>query len=381
VGRRSSRRRRGPLLTALVAVALGVAACSSGPTAEDLAAVDYTPTAGEGWEVSSPAEQGLDPEAVAEAYWRADQLDSIYSLLIAKDGYLVAEDYFNIGDADQVASVQSVTKSYTGALAGIALADGCLPSIDEPMMTYFPELLDDLDDPRKEHITVQQLLQMRAGYAWEESNGELFDLLYRGFSVSSLVDVPLVRDPGTGWDYSNLSSHLLGIIVARACDTDLWTMARDRLFAPLGAFPGPWSTDWDGYQYGSATLHTKARDMAKFGQLYLDDGLVDGEQVVPAEWIEDSWQVYSPDAWYYGVGDNFGSPSYGYQWWTVTAGPHTYHLAWGHGGQQIAVLPELDVVVVVTADPLQGQHGDGPWRLEKANLNVVADFIAGLPAA
>ena len=81
----------------------------------------------------------------------------------------------------------------------------------------------------------------------------------------------------------------LGIVLARACDTDLWTMARDRLFAPLGAFPGPWGSDWSGYQNGHGTLHTKARDMAAFGQLYLDGGQWDGEQIVPAEWIEASW--------------------------------------------------------------------------------------------
>ncbi len=73
--------------------------------------------------------------------------------------------------------------------------------------------------------------------------------------------------------------------------------------------------------------------------------------------------------------------SYGYQWWLIDAGPHTYALAWGHGGQQIAVLPEKDLVVVVTADPLYGQFGDGPWALEKSNPNLVANFIAGIPQA
>jgi CubicO group peptidase (beta-lactamase class C family) len=377
----SDRRRRSALLAVLLALLLGVVACGDDPSAEELAAIDYTPTAGDGWEVSTPSEVGLDPQAVAEVYWRADRLDSIYSLLIVKEGRLVAEDYFNIGRADQVTNMQSVTKSYTGALAGIALDDGCLPSVDEPMMTYFPELVDDLDDPRKELITVQHLLQMRAGYPWEESSSELFELLYRGFSPTTLIEVPLIRDPGSGHDYSNLSSHLLGIVVARACDTDLWTMARDRLFGPLGSFPGPWSSDWSGYQNGHSSLHTKARDMAAFGQLYLNGGRWDGEQVISAEWIEASWQTYSPDAWSIGVGDNFGEPGYGYQWWNVTASAHTYHLAWGHGGQQIAVLPALDLVVVVTADPLLGDHGDGPWRLEKANLNLVADFIAALPPA
>jgi CubicO group peptidase (beta-lactamase class C family) len=121
--------------------------------------------------------------------------------------------------------------------------------------------------------------------------------------------------------------------------------------------------------------------MARFGQLYLAAGRHEGEQIVSADWIRDSWRVYSPDAWDIKVGDNFDHTSYGYLWWSVTAGAHTYHLAWGHGGQQIAVLDDLGMVVVVTADPLVGEHGDGPWRLERANLNLVADFVASLPDA
>jgi CubicO group peptidase (beta-lactamase class C family) len=100
---------------------------------------------------------------------------------------------------------------------------------------------------------------------------------------------------------------------------------------------------------------------------------------VPASWIADSWRPYTEHAWYEKVGNNFSRTAYGYQWWIIDAGPHTYRLAWGHGGQQIAILPELDLVVVLTADPLYGQMGGGPWRIEKANLNVVADFIADLP--
>jgi CubicO group peptidase (beta-lactamase class C family) len=121
--------------------------------------------------------------------------------------------------------------------------------------------------------------------------------------------------------------------------------------------------------------------MARFGQLYLDGGRYQGQQIVPAAWIADSWQPYTESAWYYKVGNNFDRTAYGYQWWIIDAGPHTYRLAWGHGGQQIAVLPEMDMVVVLTADPLYLQSGDGPWAIEKANLNVVADFIAGLPSA
>jgi len=357
--------------------------CGGGPSAEDLAVVDYTPAAADGWEVSTPAEHDLDQDAVAELYWRAGQLDSMYSLLVVKDGELVAEEYYRAGRPEQKALMQSAAKSITGALVGIAIEEGCLPGVDEPMMTYFPELADRLDDPRKNDITIDHLLAHRAGYAWEESSTELLDLLYQGFlpDQKALVDVPLVRDPGSGHDYSNLSSHLLSVIVSRACETDLLDFANEHLFGPLGIKPGEWTQDWDGYRWGGGELHLRARDMARFGQLYLDDGDIDGQQVVPASWIADSWTPYAEGAWGSKVGNNFDRTAYGYQWWIIDAGPHTYYLAWGHGGQQIAVLPELDMVIVVTADPLFGDHGGSGWGLEKANLNLVADFIAGLPAS
>ncbi len=380
-------RRLRPLAVAVVFVlagVLGLAACAGepDPTPEELAAVEYAPPAQvEGWEVSTPQAQGLDPDLVAEVYWRAERLESIYSLLVIKNGYLVAEKYYRVGGPYQKTNVQSVTKSYTSALVGIALAEGCLPSLDEPMMTYFPELQARLDDPRKEQITIRQLLQMRAGYPWLEASAEGMELLYHGFEPANLVDVPLTRDPGSGWDYSNLSSHLLAIILARACgDVDLMDFATEHLFAPLGTTPGRWQVDWDGYRLGYTELFVSARDMARLGQTYLDDGVYDGEQVIPAAWVTESWQKYTEDAWYYGVGPNWHS-SYGYQWWLIDAGPYTYSLAWGHGGQQIAVLPEQDLVVVVTADPLWGEHGDGPWAIEKSNLNLVANFIAGIPQA
>jgi CubicO group peptidase (beta-lactamase class C family) len=357
---------------------LVLAACG-GPSPEELAAVDYTPLALDDWPVSTPEEQGLDPTLVAELYHNAEQLETLYGLLVVKNGHLVAEKYFHGKSASQLSSRASVTKSVTSALVGIALEQGCLSSVDQKMIEFFPELAGRIQDPRKKEITIRQMLQMRAGYPWEESSAELFDLMFRGFRSSNLVDVPLARDPGTGFDYSNMTTHLLGIIVARACDTDLKSYAQEHLFSPMGAGVGFWLQGWEGYYIGFADMEITARDMAKFGQLYLDGGQFEGKQIVPADWVRDSLQTYTEDAWYYRVGRNWKDSAYGYQWWSIRAGDHRYSLAWGHGGQQIAVLDELDLVVVATADPLYKQHGDAPWKLEKANLNLVADFIASLP--
>jgi CubicO group peptidase (beta-lactamase class C family) len=367
----------GLVLLGLVLLVSALSGC--GPSSQDLAAVDYAPLPAYDWKVSTPEAQGLDPLLAARLYYNARQVETIHSLLVVKDGYLVAEDYFNGGSIGQKDRLQSVTKSFTSALVGLALEKGYLSSLDQKMIDFFPELADQITDPRKNEVTIRQMLEMRAGYPWEESTKELFEMLYGGFRPSLLVDVPLVHDPGTEFEYSNLTAHLLGVIVARATGTDLLSFAEDNLFTPLGIGAGEWIKDWEGYYNGHADLHLTPRDMAKFGLLYLNDGQREGNQIAPAAWVHDSLQTYSDDAWDYKVGDNFTDMGYGYQWWSARAGEHRFNFAWGHGGQQIAVVDDLDMVVVVTADPLVGQHGGGPWGHEKANLNLVGDFISTLP--
>jgi CubicO group peptidase (beta-lactamase class C family) len=349
------------------------------PQSEQLEAVEYAPRPGDDWKVSTPAEQGLDPMLAAKLYHNAAKVETLHALLVVKNGYLIAEGYFNGGAIDQKTRLQSVTKSYTSALVGIALDQGYLLSVDQKMMDFFPELAARITDPRKNQITIREMLQMRAGYPWEESTAKLFQMLYHGFRPSLLADVALVRDPGTDFEYSNLTSHLLGIIVARATGTDLKSFAEEHLFSVLKVEAGDWIQDWEGYYNGHADLHFTARDMAKFGLLYLNDGEYEGKQIVPADWVHDSLLTYSEHAWNYRVGRNFTDMGYGYQWWSARAGNHRFNLAWGHGGQQIVLVDELNMVIVVKADPLFGQHGGGPWKHEKANLNLVGNFISSLP--
>jgi CubicO group peptidase (beta-lactamase class C family) len=363
----------GAIITLIVLVGCG-------PSAQELTAVDYAPSPNEEWDVSTPEEQGLDPELVAELYLNAAELETVYSVLLFKNGHLVAEDFFNGGGPEQSVNIHSATKSIMSALVGIALEEGCLTSLDQKMMDFFPEFADRINDPRKNQITIRQMLQMRAGYPWEESAPELFELLATGFRPSNLVDVPLVRDPGSGFDYSNMTSHLLGLIVARACDMDLKSFGQEHLFSPLGVEPSFWQTDWEGNYLGYSDIHLSAYDLAKFGLMYLNDGQYEGEQIVPAAWTHESRQIFSENAWKHRVGRNWDDNGYGYQWWSIRAGDYRYSLAWGHGGQQIALVDDLDLVLVVLADPLHLQWGDEPWRLERANLNLVADFIASLPA-
>lgn len=341
---------------------------------------EFLPLDEAGWEISSPAAEGLDPGAVAKLYRKAGRLESIYSLLIIKNGKLVAEQYFHEGSIDLTSNMQSVTKSVTSALVGLACEQGCLPDLDQPMLDYFPENGYQVQDPRKFDITVRQLLQMRAGYPWEESHPDLWAGMLSGDFLGMMVYYPLATDPGTAFHYSNVSSHYLGAIVSRACQVDLEVFAAQNLFDPLGMEPGDWYRLEDGYPMGNSALHLSARDAARFGLLYLNRGSWNGVQILPADWVEESLQTYSEDAWTIRIGRNMKDFAYGYQWWTVRSGSHIYHMAWGHGGQVIALLDEYDMVIVLTADPFWQQHDDNAWRQEKANLNLVGNFIASLPS-
>ena len=293
-----------------------------------------------------------------------------------KNGYLVSEDYFNEGSVAQKARLQSVTKSFTSALVGIALDTGCLESVDQKMLDFFPDVADQVADPRKELITLQQMLQMRAGYPSEESHPDLWAGLLSGHYLPLIEAFPLIGDPGTEFHYSNLTSNWLGIIIDRSCGMHLKSYAEEHLFSSTGIEAGEWGTDWDGHNNGCGDLHLTARDMGKFGMLYLNGGEYQAQQIIPPEWIDASLRTYSEGAW--GDIGRFRDIGYGYHWWTARAGEYDINFAWGHGGQLIVLVDELDMIVVVTADPFFLEHNSESWKHEKAHISLVADFISSL---
>jgi CubicO group peptidase (beta-lactamase class C family) len=379
----SNRRQRSFLLFTSVILVLSMMV-GYGPSTEDLEAVDYKPLPGDDWKVSTPAEQGLDPMLVAELYHNAAELETLYGLLVIKNGHLIAEGYFNEGSVDKKALLQSATKSYYSALVGIALDQGCLSSVDQKMMEFFSEFADQTDDPRKEQITIRHLLQLRAGFPGEESDPALWEAFLKGGTATTagrllrlIAEFPLTSDPGTEFQYSNVSSHLLGVIVARSCDMDLKSYGQEYLFSLIDSEVGDvWGQDRDGYYYPN--FFFTARDAAKFGLLYLNDGEYEGIQVISSDWVHDSLQTYSQDA-YNNVG-RFRDIGYGYQWWSASVGDHRVNFAWGHGGQLIVLLDKFDMVIVVTADPFHQQHDDESWKHEKASFNLVGKFIKSLPS-
>ena len=197
------------LFSGLVVLLSLLVGCS--PSDAELEAVDYTPLPGDDWQQSTPADQGLDPMLVARLYHDAADLETLYSVLVVKDGFLVAEDYFNQGSLEQKALLQSVAKSVTSAMVGIALDQGCLSDVEQKLVDFFPDYADQMADPRKGQITIREMLQMRAGFPPEESDAALWEAVWSGDYLPLLVDVPLTSDPGTAFQYSNLTAHWLGV--------------------------------------------------------------------------------------------------------------------------------------------------------------------------
>lgn len=340
----------------------------------------YAPLELDDWEVSTPAVEGLDPESISKLYRKAEQLPNLYSLLIIKNGYLVTEKYFSGQDVDTAKPTASVTKSYVSALIGIALRENVLSDIDQKMIEFFPEFAGRYSDPRKDQITLRHMLQMRSGYPWEERSPYLDTLFSSSNWLPFIVDFPLSSDPGTEFGYSNLTAHVLGIILARSSNSSLLSFGRTHLFEPLGVKVGHWPTDASGYCYGSGDISFTPRDMAKFGLLYLNGGNYKGTQLIPASWVADSLRSYSQDIYGNRLGTYLRQIEYGYLWWSAKAGHYEFDFAWGHGGNLIILVHDLDMVIVTTADHLPGQFGDAAWRKERAVIDLVGGFIAAIPS-
>jgi CubicO group peptidase (beta-lactamase class C family) len=220
---------------------------------------------------------------------------------------------------------------------------------------------------------------MRSGYPREEDDQAYWDGLLSGYYTPLIESFPLVDDPGTRFHYSNLSSNWLGIIVDRSCGMHLNTLAEEHLFSQLGIEPGDWGQDAEGHHNGCGDLHLRPRDMAKFGQLYLQEGLFQGKQIISKDWVKASLKTYSVnEAFTKKVGD-FKDIGYGLHWWSANANNYQVNFAWGHGGQFIVLVDELDLIIVTTSYPYWLEHNSESWKNEKAILTLISEFVSALP--
>jgi CubicO group peptidase (beta-lactamase class C family) len=304
----------------------------------------YWPT--DGWRTSTPEEQGMDPELLTEmwAYIQENEV-RIDSVTIVRHGYLVLDAYTHSYEKNSMHDLWSCTKSFTSALVGMAIEQGHIEGVDQPVLSFFPERTVANVDARKEAMTLEHLLTMTDGLDWvrkdilSNSTGDTWpEMRQSGDWVQFTLDRPMVAEPGARWNYNDGASHLLSAIIQETTGTTALAFAEKYLFGPLGISGATWQSDPQGRNCGGTYLRLTPRDMAKFGYLYLNEGQWDGKQIVPAAWVEASTTNHSPTP------DTY----YGYQWWVMPwAG---YYSAIGARGQYIVVLPELDMVVTFTSD-------------------------------
>jgi CubicO group peptidase (beta-lactamase class C family) len=227
------------------------------------------------WRTASPEDEGMDSEALAGlvAYGRTLSFDS---LLIARHGRLVLDAYYAPYSANVPHSVNSTTKSIVATLIAMLHADGVLDSLDHRVLDYFPDRdFADVDDNKKA-ITVQHLLNMTSGLAWDEglavSWRSLAELRRSRDWVRFILDQPMANQPGEIFYYNSGNSHLLSALITQLTGRTAEDFARDRLFGPLGITNYSWPKDPLGQSYGGWGLSLKPRDMAKIGYLYLRHG-------------------------------------------------------------------------------------------------------------
>ncbi|HSC64153.1 MAG TPA: serine hydrolase [Caldimonas sp.] len=336
-------RRSAPSLTVVAAIAALLLAASGAALAAGGDAVVPWPTAG--WEVSTPEAQGVSSPALADLvdFGATNAMDS---LLVVRHGRIVAEAYYAPFRPGMRHLVNSVTKAVVGTLAGIAVQRGEIASVDEPVLDSFRWRTVAHVEGGKTQLKIAHLLDMTSGLDWTEplSTAPPESMLEMARSrdwVGFVLDRPMAHTPGTDFNYSSGDWHLVSAILAKKTGLDTLEYARRTLFGPLGIADAAWRADPQGVRSGGFGLSLQPRDMAKIGYLYLQRGRWAGQRIVSEAWVD---RVFHAS-----VDMNLGTtPRFRYAsgWWTIPE--KRAYLAVGFLRQMIVVLPDADLVAVVT---------------------------------
>ena len=369
------------------ALFIGFLGAQCGNPTEPVQEYVYTqpPETGDGWETASLEGTGVDVSRLASLVnaTRNDTYDALHGILIVQEGRLVFEEYFpgyassggrNEGswieyDRNTKHECQSATKSFRSAALGIAIDQGFIEGVDEPILSFFPELAD-LNTGDKSQIALRHVLTMSSGLNWPETQtsypdpqNPLWQLYQRQRHEwpRYIFERPMAAAPGTVWNYSSGLTFLIKDILDRTTGTSAESFVDTQLFLKME------SQRQYGFPYVDFVL---PRDMAKFGYVFLNDGLWKETRIFSQDWIEQSTQSYFTSTW--------GSPfngGYGFLWWVKSfdVGSETVHayFAHGHGGQSIWVFEELDLVVVFTA----GYFGQSDPVVEWLQDYVLPAFV------
>lgn len=340
------------------------------------AAVSSTPTSWptKGWPSSTPAAEGMDTAALdaLDRELAAGKNGYVDSMLVIRHGRVVYEktydraadyrrlfagkgapgiyNYYDPGwhpfyKGTKLHTMQSVSKSVTSALVGIAVGRGEIPGVDAKVMPFLADF-GIAAEPRRDKMTLNDVLTMRTGIRWDEGSTDYTDPRNNCAAMEAsddwvryVLEQPMAADPGTTFVYNSGATELLSDILAKTTGKPADDYAREHLFAPLG-IEFFWKRTPKGLADTEGGLYLTPRDLAKIGFLYLHDGVWDGRRILPEGWVRKSTREWTKtDQPAYG---------YGYQWWTISGDPSGSFLAWGYGGQLLIVVPKQDLIAVFT---------------------------------
>ena len=319
---------------------------------------------GDEWEMTSFDAGGLDSSSFSLLKARIidGSFKDIKSIIVVKHGKILIEEYFNGADSHVLHDMRSAGKSFTSALVGIAIDKGLIKGVDERLLSYFPGVECSNDwDTRKDDITLKHVLSMSFGFAepgeypaWENARWYTVDW------ISEVLCQPIEYEPGSRFDYDSAAPALFGPIIEQVSGMSVRQFAEKFLFGPLGIERYRWFTLPGGQEYTGGVFRMRPRDMARFGQLYLQKGMWNGKQLISKEWVEESTRAHL-------LANAQLDQHYGYYWWRETF-PIDKRLiesyfASGNGGNKIYVFPTEDLVVVITAGAYDQRYGHPQVRM------------------
>ncbi len=279
------------------------------------------------------------------------------AFLVIRNDTIVYERYFKGNQRDSIVTSFSVAKSFDSALVGIAINEGYIKSLSDPITDYIPELA--ARDPRFKDIQIRHLLMMASGLRYNTDRPISFgddNLTYEFDNLRhlALTETEVVEPPSVTFVYNNYNPLLIGMILERATGKTVTDYLQEKIWTPIGMeFDGSWSLDSkaSGFEKMESGINARAIDFAKFGRLYLNNGNWDGEQIVPSAWVEESTRD---------KGLLQGLPiNYGYMWWGENCNPSSKdYFAMGNLGQFIYVSPVKNLIIVRNGERY-GLEGEG----------------------
>ncbi len=333
----------------------------------------YWPTAS--WRSCAPEEVGVNAQRLYEVYnYMTRSSVNTYGIAIIKDGYIIAEEYFDGYNSSSRFKSYSVAKSFASLILGVAIEQGYL-SINDPIYQYLPQLQEDGTDPLKKQITVKHVLTMTTGLEWDEAYSDGYEQsdLYRMTVSDDFLEYVLAKDmeypPGTDWYYSTGTSMIISGLIQYTTGKTALQYGRDEILGDIGVGGIRWDSDPAGRTIGGWGVWATVREYARFGYLFLKRGEWNGEQLISREWVNASSS--DPFSWL---------TWYGYQWWLAPAlddsnsytAPSNAYAAEGIYGQMIIILPSDNIIIVRCGmDPTPER---GEWSIARL-IQLVRDSL------